>query len=796
MDDSTGARPPQTQLNTPRRESIVRGAGVVGACLLALASMAAWAADPGAIFGLQGILWLAALALFVASCVGWRGDGVSSGSLPWTRGEAIVFAGIVALSLLTHLAWLHDIPWRFHYDEVIARLEALRFYEGRPISLFTTTWFSTTMPSMPFFYSGMLMHLVGTGLGGVRAPMALVGALTVVPVYGLARMLWGRPAAPLAGLAAATTAATVHYARVSIVNITAAFFWAACFYFLLRGLRSGRPGDLGFAGLIAGMSMYAYYGSRLLPYLLVAFFGYLLVVHFRLLKTRLRQFALVPAGFLVGFGPLLAYFAREPHLWASRGLSQLNVPAEFPATWEALVSDWSILAPILWENILGFGLTASRDGTYFAPLLLPVQAVLFFAGFAILLFRWKRPEYFLLLLWITAVVFVGGTLVDGVHAPAFARWTAAFPAIIVTLTLPLTLLIGALRPLERGRQRAALAALGVGVVAVAGANIYFYLVEYPRSVPPAFESAQGRYLAGLPPDVRVRFVGDSWQRYFTAVGDLMAPHVRGSDLLNPSRSLPLPPSEESELLFIFNTDQTQYLSIFRYFYPGGESGQIETPGGPIGATYRVRPNAAGSGEANSTPSTAEPNGGEWGLGLAATVLGREVEHRIDPFIGASLLGIDPDTGTPLPEPPERDPDFRPFVKNVQRGSRIRWEGDVYVSGGTYRMELRTDAHVRLMIGGKLVLDLCGNPPREGAAPYRGGDPGFGAEVTLPEGWHPVRLDMEITGRDNGLEWFWLRPDGVREIVPPTSLRHRRDPASGAPAAWPEIPETPMCAPSP
>jgi hypothetical protein len=696
-----------------------------------------------------------------------------------------VFAGLIALSLLTHLAWLHEVPWRFHYDEVIARTEGLRFYEGRPISLFTTTWFDTTMPSMPFFYSGVMMHLVGTGLGGVRFPMALVGALTVIPVYGIARMLWGRPAALLAGLATATTAATVHYARVSVANISAALFWACCFYFLMRGLRSGRPGDFGLAGLFAGTSMYGYYGSRLLPYLLAAFFAYLLIFHFWAFKARLGHFALAAAGFVVGFGPLLAYFLREPHLWASRGLSQLNVPPAFPTTWDALVADWNVLAPLLWENILGFGFTASRDNTYFAPLLMPVQAVLFFIGFAILLFRWKRPEYFLLLIWIGGVMFVGGTLVDGVHAPAFARWTAAFPAIILTLTLPATLLLRWLRPLERSWQRAGRVVIGLSAVAIAGANIYSYLVDYPRTVPPAFESSQGRYLATLPANVRVRFVGDSWRPFYGDVGKMMAPHVRASDLLNPSRSLPFP-SGGDDLLFIFNIDQIQYLPVIQHYYPGGEVGRIETPGGPIGATYKV--SSARSLNGGSSSLTEEP----WSSGLAVTVGGQSVEHRVDAFVGASMVGVEANTGRLLPELLERDPDFRPLASKLEKGGRIRWEGEVYVVGGTYRMELRTDAHARLVIGGGVVLDLCDNPPRTGTAPYPGGDPGFGAEVTLSPGWHLVRLDMEVTGRDNGLEWSWTRPDGMREIVPPPSLRYRRSSDTGEPARWPEVPIGPLC----
>ena len=64
-------------------------------------------------------------------------------------------------------------------------------------------------------------------------------------------------------------------------------------------------------GLAAGLSMYTYYGTRLLPYLLLAFLAYLFVFHFRAARERLGHFALLAAGFFAGFGPLFAYFLNK-----------------------------------------------------------------------------------------------------------------------------------------------------------------------------------------------------------------------------------------------------------------------------------------------------------------------------------------------------------------------------------------------------------------------------------------------------------------------------------------------------
>ena len=241
-----------------------------------------------------------------------------------------MFGGLILLSLVTHLAFLDQIPWRLHFDEGYAFIEVIHFYRGPAIPLFTTTWEGTSLPSLWFGIEGMLMHLTGPNLTGVRLGVALAGALMVVPVYGLGRLLAGRAAGAIAAFFAAVSAVYIHYSRVSIINVTTALAWTICFYFLMKGLGSRRPGDFVWAGLAAGLSMYTYYGTRLLPYLLVAFFVYMVAFHLRVTRERLGHFALVGVGFLVGFGPLLGYFILNPKMWAERGLSVLNVPAVIP----------------------------------------------------------------------------------------------------------------------------------------------------------------------------------------------------------------------------------------------------------------------------------------------------------------------------------------------------------------------------------------------------------------------------------------------------------------------------------
>jgi hypothetical protein len=883
----------------------LRLAGISGALLLWWGGVLAWLTDPAAIFGLQGVLWVASAALLLVSCARWyprtsREDGLGP---PWTRLEAALFCALLALALFTYLTRLNDIPWGFQYDEAIAYSEVMRFYHGPQISLFTTTWWGTGLPSLFFAIEGGLMQLVGTGLGGVRLGVALAGALTVIPTYALARLIAGRAAAGLAAFALATSPVAIHYSRVSIINVTTAFCWTVCFYFLLRGLRSRRPGDFAWSGLAAGLGMYTYYGTRLLPYLLAAFAAYLVLFHFRAMRERAAHFALLAVGFIVGFGPLAAYFIRYPDMWAGRGLAQLNVSPTIPATWGDWVSAWNTLAPLAWRNFLGLSVIPSGDGVYHAPLLLPLEAVLLLLGLGVLVRRWRQPGAFLVLLWGLGVFFVGGTLVAGWFAPGFNHWTPAFPAFFVTMSLPPALWLQSLRRAGRRWWPAGCAIVALGMAGLAAANAYSYLVVYPTRVRVSFEAAQGRFLATLTPHDRVRFVGNSWQPFYPMIGQMMAPSVPASDLLNPARSLPLVGDPDHDLVFIFDNDENQYLPLVQAYYPGGKveplstltgsafsyhvtaaqamsrhgvlltlkspdgkelwTGQVPLAGAlppglslsyPLTATWsgafftgtdagQVRLIVQGPGntglrvqgrdvlpgavltlaagwtpfglqaqfteppgdtslhlllQKRSGPAAEIPTSLLWpqpgNAGLVVTLGGALPSHRVDPFVGSGVWLADrPAINDVLPAPSQRDPDLLPLASPAAGDRNIRWEGEVYADGGQYVMNLRTDAHALLAVDGAVLLKVCASPPADGV-PIRGGDPGRDARIVMSPGWHRVHLDLDATGDANGLEWSWTRPDGVREIVPPSRLRYLPDPNPGPGIAWPAVPAPISCAP--
>ncbi|MDQ3929485.1 MAG: glycosyltransferase family 39 protein, partial [Chloroflexota bacterium] len=206
------------RLITWRAGLAFRLAGIAGALGLWAASMLAYLARPDEIFGLQGWLWLAAILLFVVSCLRWRSRSKSDADTqeevgqPWTRNETLILAGIVALSFFMRVPWLRELPWDIKEDVFLNWRETWAFTDYPPkISLFTTTYIGLGQPSLWFAVPALSMKVFGTGLVGMRMPVAIFGSLLVLPVYGIARLSWGKTAAGVAAFAVAVSASMIHW---------------------------------------------------------------------------------------------------------------------------------------------------------------------------------------------------------------------------------------------------------------------------------------------------------------------------------------------------------------------------------------------------------------------------------------------------------------------------------------------------------------------------------------------------------------------------------------------------------
>jgi hypothetical protein len=444
-------------------------------------------------------------------------------------------------------------------------------------------------------------------LAFLAAPHETFGAAGWLWLAGIAVVI----AAAIAGASImAFSAANMHYSRMALNNITTPFFWAVCFFFIMRGLRRRRPTDWTLAGVAAGVSEHFYYGTRLLSFILIAFVVYLLVVHWSAARRYLGDIGWLILGYLVGFGPLLSYFVTHPGLYYGRGAG-LMTWNRIPASWHDIQQMWSTLRPIMSENLLGISTHSAQDIMYYAPLLLAAEAALLVLGVALLVWRWQHPAAFLVLLSGLAVLFVGGRLIlyPNSSPPMPAHWTPAFPAFYAAIAVPVGAWVESADVWLHGRQRWITAAIVVaGLVTLACANINFYFYRYyahPESLRNEryraaqrlyeVQTTQSRYMATLGPAYRVVVVGQSPYPYDRETTRYLVARQEYVTIRDPLRELSLLPMAGKGLAFLFFPGSEQYRGIIHERYTGGMEEEVRNPvGRHVFYSYVIKPQIIGS----------------------------------------------------------------------------------------------------------------------------------------------------------------------------------------------------------
>ena len=633
------------------RERLVYLAGIGAIGLVLLGANAYQTGNPSDVFGLAGWLWLICMGALLAWTAFWSRPQrlqprnkapvevfVTIPELPstattlllplvheaaqpvaqtwvtparpsWLGWEKAIFASIVLLAFAIRVWNLRDYPNNVYPDEILTGTYATQsFWVEKPVSVFSTVWGDIELPALWFLIVSIFLKIGGTLLEVLRLPAALFGAATVVPFYLLMRETWGRVAAITGAAILAFSSSNVHYSRLGLNNIATQFFWVACFLFLLRGLRDKRLVDWTLAGLFAGLSEHFYYGTRLLPFILAGFSIYLLLVHWRQAKQYVAHFALMAFGYLVGMGPLLAYFLTHPILYLGRG-SQMLVWNHIPTSLEDIGRLMGVLGPILSENLLGISTNPSQDIIYFGSLLRVPEAALLMLGVGLLVWKWKHPAAFLLLLSELGVLFVGGSLVFYPNSvpPLINHWTPAFPVFYCALAIPVGLWLEANwagMPRHLGWVKPV--GLSVGLALLAWLNVSYYFGTYHadpdtlrtdgyRAAQSSYDIqvAVSRYVASLGKSYTVVIVGKATAPYDPELTRyLFGSYVPVVNAPDPWTSAPISGLPEMGVTFIFFHGSEQYQATIHARYPGGRDGILAGESGKLAFfTYTVPPSA-------------------------------------------------------------------------------------------------------------------------------------------------------------------------------------------------------------
>ena len=283
---------------------------------------------------------------------------------------------------------------------------------------------------------------VGDHALALRLPSVYLGVLLVAVGYALGRRLFGARVGLLSAAFLAVLFWPVFYSRLAlramalpaISGLSAIAWW--------RGFSEGQ-GESGpdsspahsppvpwstkwllVGGLLAGLSLHTYMAGRAVPIFYALYCGYLALFHRPAFRANWRGIALFWLALAAVALPLVAFLLLNPG--AEARIGEVDAPLR-----ALLAGDPRPVLANAAQIAAGFGLRGDplwRQGIAGRPVFDPVLALLFYAGVALCLWRWREPRHAFVLLWLAASVIPSLVTVD---APSTIRMINALPVLML-----------------------------------------------------------------------------------------------------------------------------------------------------------------------------------------------------------------------------------------------------------------------------------------------------------------------------------------------------------------------------
>ena len=506
---------------------------------------------------------------------------------PYTRSEFVLLALVVALGFLLLAYDLENIPPGVHGDEGESGMQALKILQGQIPGLISVGWYH--QPMLAFAWHALTMKIFGDTVFGLRMSSVIVGTLTLIPLYFLTRLLFGRRVALLATLLLSVSHWHIALNRLGINYTQTTLLEVTGFYFLFKGLRSKNILYFMASGLAVGMGLYLYYASRLVPFIIAAFvlLGILLERGFWA-QYRYGLVALFLAAALI-FAPMAFYFLEHPHQFISRTqfvflFSDVDGLERTHGTTQSLPAFLVQAKRVL----LLFNQGPDRSGQYgYQGAMLDFLSSIFFVlGLAYITLHWRESKHLFLLLWFWLTLIVGGMLT--LPAPFTPRLAGMIPLSFILAGLAVEKARGVLaRAWGQGRlARSTLTALMILLLSVVGfINYRTYFVEYTNSVQGWAQREAATVVAQY-----IRSLGDEYEVYLLGAPKLHLRHgtirfiarrYEGVDVLNPEAYIPLREKVERNVAYIILPHRLDQLSLLLRYYPGGTLRSFTRPTGEV-----------------------------------------------------------------------------------------------------------------------------------------------------------------------------------------------------------------------
>ncbi len=654
--------------------------------------------------------------------------------------ELVLFLVIAGLALFVRVYRIGEIPAGIYVDETNGGLDALRILEGSNATPFGVGWYGT--PTGYEYYMAAVFKLLGATWAGLKAASIIPAFLTVLAMYPLGRLLFGR----LGGLSSMAFLAFSRWhmtmSRWGWNEVVPPLFQVVATFFLLRGMRDRRSSDFVLSGLVSGLMMYTYLSSRLALATLGFFAIYFLVVApggpLEAWRRQWRGLVLFLLSWTVAVAPIAVTHITDPFTFFNR-VSEISV---FRDVREA--GSYEPLKRNIEDHLKFFNQIGDHQGKHNLPdepAADPLVGLLLVIGLGYALVSLRDHRRGLLILWLLFGM-AGGVFSSNHESPQSYRTLTAAPAVALFAGDALArassgivegmagMLGGAAAALRRRRRMAVKVVLVLLAWAFSAAwetTVYFG----PQAHSPAYRAGFNPVENGVAHDViaaleagEAVFVSPRFHDYSplrflvygvykSATGKSTLEHPPYGEVAL-EQDLPVPDTGRDTLLLL----DIQYLPLMdylRHFYPAVH---IDVARGPDNAPMYIR---AHLNRADLVATT----------GLRATVF------RTGGDVRESVVRAPQDT------------------ELAPGALRVEWDGSLRLNhGGLYDFPLPP--------GTQLVLD----------------DQAWNGPRFLGRGLHALHLVEPVAGATRAAPLEWVTPQGNRAVVPHDVLFRMRQPDEG------------------
>ncbi len=381
------------------------------------------------------VTWIISIVLFMVSVMraeNWRAPSAEKMG-KWFhahRVELLVVGIIIIAAFLIRFQDVELHPYSFINDEGQMGNNGACIVGGSCPNLFDLGW--AGQPMLAFVPTGISIAIFGHTATAVRLVSVITGTLAVLATYLFTREVFGQTEAWMAAGLLAALPFNVHFSRIGVDNIVDSLSTTVILWLLYRGMRRGSWWSFLTAGILGGLCMATYPGTRLASIFGVFYIGYIALQTRGFLKAQARNITIFILALTVTAAPIIGFFYTHPDTFAARmnreGIFQNQIFQNELANGN---SAFEILTGQFMKSSLVYILTPAPSNFFNSPQpYLPAAAAIFFMlGMAYTLWRIREARYLTIFLWFWAAIILGSTITGG--PPTSQRMLMSTPALAI-----------------------------------------------------------------------------------------------------------------------------------------------------------------------------------------------------------------------------------------------------------------------------------------------------------------------------------------------------------------------------